>query len=137
MTAYVTILVATVQNALKLPNTALRYKPPIPAEEILALYKQYGIDEGAQQQAGDPPGGVVASATASAATQPRAPKTDIAVVWKLHADNTMEPVRVSLGITDHAYTEVSAVLKGELKQGDDVIIRSVMPKSQGLSGIRR
>jgi HlyD family secretion protein len=137
MTAYVTIPVATVQNALKLPNTALRYKPPIAAEEILALYKQYGIDEGAQQQAGDPPGGAVASANASAATQPRAPKTDTAVVWKLRPDNTMEPIKVSLGITDHAYTELPAVLKGDLKPGDDVIIRSVMPKTQGLGGIRR
>ena len=44
MTAYVTIPVATVQNALKLPNTALRYKPPMAPEEILALYKRYGID---------------------------------------------------------------------------------------------
>jgi HlyD family secretion protein len=45
MTAYVTIPVATVQNALKLPNTALRYKPPMTAEEILAIYKQYGMEE--------------------------------------------------------------------------------------------
>src|SRR5882762_5594831 len=45
MTAYVTIPVATVQNVLKLPNTALRYKPPMSPEEILALYRQYGIDE--------------------------------------------------------------------------------------------
>ena len=44
MTAYVTIPVATVQNALKLPNTALRYKPPMTPEEILALYKHYGIE---------------------------------------------------------------------------------------------
>ena len=42
----------------------------------------------------------------------------------------MEPVKVSLGITDHAYTEVNAVLKGELKEADDVIIRSVVPKGQ-------
>jgi HlyD family secretion protein len=137
MTAYVTIPVATVQNVLKLPNTALRYKPPMAAEEILALYKQYGIDEGGQLQAGDPTGGVVASASASTQTLPRTPKTDTAVVWKLHPDHTMEPVKVSLGITDHAYTEVSAVLRGELKQGDDVIIRSVMPKNQSLGGIRR
>jgi len=47
MTAYVTIAVATVQNALKLPNTALRYKPPMTAEEVLVVYKQYGIDAGA------------------------------------------------------------------------------------------
>src|SRR5204863_7381522 len=44
MTAYVTIPVATAQNALKLPNTALRYKPPLAPEEILALYRQYGIE---------------------------------------------------------------------------------------------
>ena len=37
MTAYVTIPVATAQNVLKLPNTALRYKPPMAPEEILAL----------------------------------------------------------------------------------------------------
>src|SRR6266699_3083382 len=49
MTAYVTIPVATVQNAMKLPNTALRYKPPMTTEEVLELYKRYGI-EGADEQ---------------------------------------------------------------------------------------
>ena len=77
------------------------------------------------------------TASTSAQNLPRAPKAETAVVWKLHPDNTMEPVKVSLGITDHAYTEVSAVLKGELKEGDDVIIRSVAPKAQALGGIRR
>ena len=45
MTAYVTIPVATVQNVLKLPNTALRYKPPMSPEDVMRLYAQYGIDE--------------------------------------------------------------------------------------------
>jgi HlyD family secretion protein len=143
MTAYVTIPVDTVKNAMKLPNTALRYKPPLSADEILAIYKQYGIDASEQKQAvQEPAGGGTGPGNggqAEAATQnpPRAPKKDSAVVWKLHADNTMEPVKVSLGITDHAYTEVSRVLTGALKEGDDVIIRSVAPKSQGLGGIRR
>ena len=53
MTAYVTIPVATAQNVLKLPNTALRYKPPMAPEEILALYKRYGIEGVEGQQAGD------------------------------------------------------------------------------------
>lgn len=136
MTAYVTIPVATVQNVLKLPNTALRYKPPMAAEEILALYKQYGLEEGERQQAGDPAGSD-GGGSASTQSPPRAPKTDTAIVWKLHPDNTMEPVKVALGITDHAYTEVSTVLKGELKQGDDVIIRSLMPQTQAPGGIRR
>jgi HlyD family secretion protein len=137
MTAYVTIPVATVQNVLKLPNTALRYKPPMASEGILAIYKRYGIESGDPAQASEaaavpslePPSG---SATPA---PPRAPKADTAVVWKLHPDNTMEPVKVSLGITDHAFTEVTAVPKGELKEGEDLIIRSVVAKGQTLSGI--
>jgi len=142
MTAYVTIPVDTVKNAMKLPNTALRYKPPMSAEEILAIYKQYEIDGSEKQIVEDPAAagnaaGKGGQAAAAAQNPPRVPKRDSAVVWKLHADNTMEPVRVSLGITDHAFTEVSGVVKGTLKEGDDVIIRSLAPKSQGLGGIRR
>jgi HlyD family secretion protein len=137
MTAYVTIPVDTVANSLKLPNTALRYKPPMSAEEILAVYKRYGI-EGGEWPADDPPAaGSGAQAGTSTANPPRAPRTDTAVVWKLHTDNTIEPVKVSLGITDHAYTEVRAILKGELKEGEDLVIRSVVSKSQTPGGIRR
>src|SRR4030081_2178591 len=78
MTAYVTIPVATAQNVLKLPNTALRYKPPMATEEILALYKHYGIEEGERQQAGDDSAVSGSGPRASAGMQnlPRAPKTD-------------------------------------------------------------
>ncbi len=136
MTAYVTIPVATVQNAMKLPNTALRYKPPMTTEEVLELYKRYGI-EGADEQRSAKAGAEEIAAGVSAQNLPRAPKAETAVVWKLHPDNTMEPVKASLGITDHAYTEVSAVLKGDLKEGDDVIIRSVTSKPQAPGTLRR
>jgi HlyD family secretion protein len=137
MTAYVTIPIDTVQNVVKVPNTALRYKPPMPPEQILAIYKQYGI-EGGELKASD--GAEVATAAhvpPGGPGSPRAPKSDSAVVWRLHADNTLEPVKISIGITDHAYTEVRAVLKGELKPEDDVIIRSVGPKTQGPGALRR
>jgi HlyD family secretion protein len=141
MTAYVTIPVATVQNVLKLPNTALRYKPPMSSEEILALYRQYGIEPGVRKTASDEAAAAEPGAQSGGAgqNQPRTPRTDSAVVWKLHADNSMEPVKISLGITDHSYTEVTGVLKGELKEGDELIIRSVAPKSSapGNPGIRR
>jgi HlyD family secretion protein len=133
MTAYVTIPVATVESVLKVPNTALRYKPPMSSEEILAIYKQYSIDGG---EAAVAPNAGLPSGQATQAT-PRAPKADTAVVWKLHSDNTMEPIKVSLGITDHAFTEVTGVLKGELKERDDLVIRSVVAKGQTLGGIRR
>ena len=135
MTAYVTIPVATVRNVVKLPNTALRYKPPLSTEEILALYKQYGIEGSENQQATAGPSGK--GAEASTQTPPRSPKVDTAVVWRLHPDNTMEPVKVSLGITDHAYTEVTALLNGQLKEGDDVVIRSITSNTQGPSTLRR
>ncbi|HKW31982.1 MAG TPA: efflux RND transporter periplasmic adaptor subunit [Candidatus Acidoferrum sp.] len=141
MTAYVTIPVDTVRNVLKLPNTALRYKPPLTAEEILAMYKQYGIENNERKRASEDPaaGDEGNKGGGGAQNQQRAPRSDSAVVWKLHADNTMEPVKVSLGITDHSYTEVAAVAKGELKEGDELIIRSVVAKSSapGAQGIRR
>src|SRR5260370_16467802 len=98
---------------------------------MLALYRQYGIepgerktasDEAAAAERGGPPGG-------AAQNPPRAPRSDSAVVWKLRADNGMEPVKISLGITDHSYTEVAAFLEGELKKGAELIIPSVIPKS--------
>ena len=136
MTAYVTIPVATVKNVVKVPNTALRYKPPMPPEQILATYKQYGID-GIERKAASDGAASPSEAAAASTVAARAPKPDSAVVWKLHLDNTLEPVKVSIGITDHAYTEVGAVLKGELKPGDEVVIRSVSPKTQGPSTLRR
>jgi HlyD family secretion protein len=140
MTAYVTIPVATVENVLKLPNTALRYKPPMEPEEILALYRRYGMEGGDRKSASDTAAAAEAPRTADGGqNRPRASRANTAIVWKLHADNSLEPVKVSLGITDHSYTEVTAVTKGELKEGDELIIRSVVAKSSapGAPGVRR
>jgi HlyD family secretion protein len=139
MTAYVTIPVATVQNVMKVPNTALRYKPPLGPEEILAIYKQHGIEGNERQQAGDDPPAPGRGSQAGGENQnvPAALRPENAVVWKLSANNTMEPVKVSLGITDHAYTQVTAMIKGELKEGDALIIRSVLPKTQAPGALRR
>ena len=133
MTAYVTIPVASVQNAMKLPNTTLRYKPLMSPEEIVRLYQQYGIDEKeleATTQSSQPAGTVESNIT-------RVPRATRAVVWKLRANNTMEPVEVSLGITDHAFTEVGAVLKGNLKESDSVVVRSISTKAAAPGTVRR
>src|ERR1700682_6328829 len=83
MTAYVTIPVSTAPNVMKLPNTALRYKPPIAPEEVLALYKRYGIEGAAGQNAGADSAAEesVALARAAAQNMPRTPKAETAVVW--------------------------------------------------------
>jgi hypothetical protein len=104
----------------------------MPSEEIQAIYQRYGIDGSGQKAASADSAAAAVPPQANAGTQSpsRAPKTDTAVVWKFHADGTMEPVKVSIGITDHAFTEVLGVLKGELKEGDAVVIRSVVAKNQ-------
>src|SRR6202048_4921473 len=133
MTAYVTIPVATVQNVLKLPNTSLRYKPPLPPEEVLRLYAQYGIDEKQLEtasQSAQPAGTRESNIT-------HVPRATTAVVWKWHPDNSMEPVQVSLGITDHAFTEIAAVLKGGLKENDNLVVRSISSKPSTPGAIRR
>jgi HlyD family secretion protein len=110
MTAYVTIPVATVENVEKLPNAALRFKPPMTPEEVRARYALAGIA-----------------------------RDDAPVVWKLRGD-AIEPVEVALGITDHSYTEVRRVMAGALKPGDDVVTSAIggpKPAAPGTQGIRR
>src|SRR5215469_5467273 len=141
MTAYVTIPVATARNVLKVPNTALRYKPPMTPEDLLTLYRQYGIGGSDRPQASADSAMAAAQPGAQPGVaeqnQPRTPKTDTAVVWRRHKENSIEPVKISLGITDHAYTQITGVLNGELKEGDELIIRSVLPKNQTLGNLRR
>jgi HlyD family secretion protein len=134
MTAYVTIPVATA-NAVKVPNGALRYKPDLSADEIHALYQQYGIPENASQQAAPAqvktdsrpssataatgrPGGKPVSAPASSES---APRYDTQVVWKMQPDNSLQPVRIKTGITDHTFTELVQEMNGTLKPGDELV----------------
>jgi HlyD family secretion protein len=133
MTAYVTIPVATVQNVLKLPNTALRYKPPLSPEEVMSLYAQYGIDD--KQPDTSSQGTEPADKPESNIT--RVPRATTAVVWKWHPDNSMEPVKVSLGITDHAFTEIAGIVKGGLKENDSLVVRSISSKPSAPGAIRR
>ena len=128
MTAYVTIPVDTAENVVKLPNAALRFKPPLSPEEVRALYVKYGIEsEPAEKGSGAPAGGR------------REARSERAVVWQLRADGTIEPVEVALGITDHAYTEVRKVLRGAVKPGDEVVTSAITSKSgpPGVQGVRR
>src|ERR1035437_9045501 len=101
MTAYVTVPVASAENVLKVANGALRYTPQLPQEQMSAFQEKFG-------------------------TKPN----ERIVVWKLRADNTMEPVKVTLGITDHSYTALAQVVIGELREGDNVITGEVPVKNQ-------
>jgi HlyD family secretion protein len=117
MTAYVTIPVESATDVLKLPNTALRFEPPLSAAEVRDLLLKYGIDPEEAHE------------VARNRAAPRGTRQEQALVWKLRVDKSIEPVRVTLGVTDHAYTEVTGVTKGKLNVDDDVVIASVGSKS--------
>jgi HlyD family secretion protein len=101
MTAYVTVPVASAENVLKIANGALRYTPQLPEEQMSAFQERFG-----------------------------AKPSERTVVWKLRADNTMEPVKVTLGITDHSYTALAQAIIGELREGDNVVTGEVPVKNQ-------
>jgi HlyD family secretion protein len=127
MTAYVTIPVAAVENVIKLPNAALRFKPPMEPEAVRARYSQAGID-------------LAKHAVDEGDASPRkGPREENAIVWKLRRDGEIEPVEVALGLTDHAYTEVRSVVAGALGANDEVVTTAVTSKSgpPGAQGIRR
>jgi HlyD family secretion protein len=112
MTAYVTVPVATATDVVKVPNGALRFTPDLTADQISALYQKAGIAaNGAGRKGGK-------------GTQASGQQTSTAVVWKLNADKSVEPVQIKLGITDHTTTEVAQVLQGSLNPQDQVVTGS-------------
>lgn len=144
MTAYVTIPVATANDVLRVPNTALRYKPDMTADQIRSLYKKYGLSSGNEAPAaktGSPAAGQSAGAHAKHAAgsgQAGGSRSDVAVVWKLLPDKSLEPVRIRTGITDHTVTQVAQVLNGQLS-GNDALVTGAMKASSGphLTGMGR
>jgi HlyD family secretion protein len=108
MTAYVSIPVANATNTVKVPDGALRFKPDMQPQQLQAVYAKYGIRVGKAQ--------------ADSQAQGYKAMPDTAIVWKLNADKSLEPVQVKTGITDHTFTEVAQVLHGSLNPGDQLAI---------------
>jgi HlyD family secretion protein len=120
MTAYVSIPVATAKDVIKVPNAALRFKPDAQPNELKALYRRAGIPDQNEKVSS---GGEAKKAApdASAAKAASGSKNDVRVVWKLVSGKTLEPVRITTGITDHTNTELGHVINGNLKQGDALV----------------
>ncbi|HEV2715988.1 MAG TPA: efflux RND transporter periplasmic adaptor subunit, partial [Terriglobales bacterium] len=149
MTAYITIPVANATGVLRVANGALRYKPDLTAEQIRALYQKYGLSRqaatgqassgGASGASGKQPRnrgeGTPGGGPSANGGQPRAARADVAVVWKLRVDKTLEPVRIRTGITDHTVTEVAQVLNGELNEQDE-LVTGAMSGGAGAGGAR-
>lgn len=110
MTAYVNIAVAQREEALLVPNAALRYKPSGMSKDG----KRAGKGENGKGENGKGENG----RTASKKPAKRKKDGSSGMVYVLR-DGTPKPVGVTLGITDNSSTEVTG---GELKPGDRVLV---------------
>ncbi len=103
MTANVTFIYAEKDNALRVPNAALRYKPA-----------------DAFRKRSKPDGGTTDPTTKPEGKPERDPT--MKMIYVLSAAGTPEPVRVKLGITDGSYTEI---VEGAVTEGTRVISEAI------------
>ncbi|MCZ7625795.1 MAG: hypothetical protein M5R38_08080 [Candidatus Methylomirabilis sp.] len=106
MTANVTFLVDRRDNVLKIPNAALRFRPP-------DLKQQQASKEG-----------TVRATASGGGLKGGGGQT----VWVLGSDKQPRPVPVTLGITDGSASEL---LQGDVKEGDEVIIGVASKEAAG------
>lgn len=120
MTAYVNITVAQRQDVLMLPNTALRFRP---ADAAKAGKTQ--VDKSAKASAEIKPGEGKAGAGRS--------KPDGAAMGTVYLleNGQLRSLRVTVGITDNRYTEITS---DELQEGMNVVVEDRMPPAKGQSG---
>lgn len=123
MTAYVDIKVQEKTDVLRVPNTALRFKPTDGSQVIKAAdsTEKKGSDEMLPAGAGN---GAAASAgsggeSADSGERRRSARTGGSARVYVLRDGRLHEVRVQTGITDRRYTELRS---GALKAGDPVVV---------------
>jgi len=154
MTANVTIDVATVQNVLRIPNAALRFKPPDQPEAAASGERRAGGSDttsttsttstaststtasagaapeqrqwGGRHRGGGAAGaaGAFGSATNTASQAKKRPQT----VYILGADKKLQPMQIRTGISDGHFTEV---VDGPIKPGDQIVVGLATTKVEG------
>jgi HlyD family secretion protein len=132
MTANVTLDVATVRDVLRIPNAALRFRPPD---------EEGAPRSGSAASPGDPAaraarsaegaGGLAGAARqlpAGRARRPGAGGGRMQTVYTMGADRKLVPVEIRTGITDGRYTHV---VSGGLEAGAQVVVGLATTKVEG------
>jgi HlyD family secretion protein len=125
MTANVTFVYAEKDGVLKVPNAALRFKPP----------PGFGAPEGGAAGASGPHGEGVARADAGPARAdgPRQDGPDRRTLWVMK-DGAPLPLRVRTGISDGSSTEI---VEGAVEAGTEVVTDAPAPPSGFAQAMRR
>jgi len=129
MTATVSIVVGEAQNALRVPNTALRFQPP--QEVLLSTFEEMKRERQAARSNNVQTEGQPAKQRPQQATQSNSPSSfqagaggmqgrtrDMGRVWIEDDTGKLKMVFVKTGVTDNMYTEI---IGGNIQEGTEVI----------------
>ena len=138
MTADVTIQVDTVRNVLRVPNSALRFRPETAEGEDQGQGREQRNGEAAGSSGARAGGGAGGFSGAGGGRRRQAGQT----VYVLDKDENgkggdLREVRIRTGITDGRYTQVTSVVSGELKPGDPVVTGLATLKAPESTGSAR
>ena len=124
MTANVQFLVSEKEDALTVPNMALRFKPPEEKNEAQELLRQ-------EQSRAAPQVGARRTSRGGAGGAAEARRVRLGKIYVLK-DGKAQPLEVQLGITDGSKTEV---VSGKLAENDPVIIGMASGASASTQGV--
>ncbi|MFO7981686.1 MAG: efflux RND transporter periplasmic adaptor subunit, partial [Candidatus Aminicenantes bacterium] len=119
MTATVSIIVGEAKNALRVPNSALRYSPPQEVMmEVFAEMRNAKQAQGKQAPQGKAnPSNPSGQGMGQGLAQNR--RKDMASVWIQDENGKLKILFIRTGVTDNIYTEIKS---DNLEDGQEVII---------------
>ncbi len=118
MTAQVSMVVATRNDVVRIPNAALRFKPPRDDKDKDLKGKK---DKTGATKASTAPAGPEADAGKSESR--RKPPTR---VYKLNEKNELVAVDIQTGVASNQFTEL---VSGDVKVGDELVVRDTLDKN--------
>ena len=158
MTANVKIVIEKVENVLRLPNAAIRFRPEMPDTEMADAFKRAGEEKfysfyrnqgnrnqgGTQARSQSGPAGNTGMAYAGGSRSGNgnnpnrggqsgnsaANRGRRTPVWIMGEDKLLRPVVLKLGLTDGVLSQID---EGKLKAGDKVILSAEVSGSRPAS----
>ncbi len=145
MTATVSIIVGEAKDVLRVPNGALRFTPDLSPEEMQALMEKM-MAARRQEQGGEGSQGGPSAQAGQRTQRPEGQRGQMSGgmtggrrqqmprVWILDENQELRMVTFRQGVAGDNYTEV---LRGELEEGDQVIIGTETPQRTTSSSNQR
>ncbi|MEO8384544.1 MAG: efflux RND transporter periplasmic adaptor subunit [Betaproteobacteria bacterium] len=135
MTAQVSFVANQRDNVVRIPNGALRFKPPKDDKDDRKGAKKDADKKKANDLAGDPKAVAAASDATKEITKTDNPvDTDAngrvrrppARVYKINTKNELVPMEIRTGVASSQFTEM---VSGDIKPGDELVIRDLQDKT--------